>query len=318
MSGHSKWATTKRKKAKTDVARAKAWNKLIKEISIAAKLGGGNPDANPRLRAAILKCKSQSLPTKNIESAIAKGTGANSGTEMTEPLYEGRGPAGIAIMVQCMTDNKVRTVAEIRNIFNKNNGSMGESGSVSWAFTYKGVIVVDAEKYPEDQVMDLVLEAGAEDMSTEDGVHEISTSPEAFDAVSKALEAANIEMMSAELSYVPNDPVKLGHDDAVKLLKLIDKFEDHDPITCNLKPFKADCLKSSRFFVIDLTSTKNLKGAFLKRCFEGACLYIKGKGEIHEYSKILAPVLLDCCITFLGELRYGFQSTISCSSSDES
>ena len=213
MSGHSKWATTKRKKAKTDVARAKAWNKLIKEISIAAKLGGGNPDANPRLRAAILKSKSQSLPTKNIESAIAKGTGANSGTEMTEPLYEGRGPAGIA---------KVRTVAEIRNIFNKNNGSMGESGSVSWAFTYKGVIVVDAEKYPEDQIMDLVLEAGAEDMSTEDGVHEISTSPEAFDAVSKALENAGIEMMSAELSYVPNDPVKLGHDDAVKLLKLID------------------------------------------------------------------------------------------------
>ena len=134
MSGHSKWATTKRKKAKTDVARAKAWNKLI----------------------AILKSKSQSLPTKNIESAIAKGTGANSGTEMTEPLYEGRGPGGIAIMVQCLTDNKVRTVAEIRNIFNKNNGSMGESGSVSWAFTYKGVIIVDAEKYPEDQVMDLV------------------------------------------------------------------------------------------------------------------------------------------------------------------
>ena len=213
MSGHSKWATTKRKKAKTDVARAKAWNKLIKEISIAAKLGGGNPDANPRLRAAILKSKSQSLPTKNIESAIAKGTGANSGTEMTEPLYEGRGPGGIAIMVQCLTDNKVRTVAEIRNIFNKNNGAMGESGSVSWAFTYKGVIIVDAEKYPEDKVMDLVLEAGAEDMSTEDGVHEISTSPEAF-----------------EITYVANDPVKLGHDDAQKLLKLIDKFEDHDDV----------------------------------------------------------------------------------------
>ena len=230
MSGHSKWATTKRKKAKTDVARAKAWNKLIKEISIAAKLGGGNPDANPRLRAAILKSKSQSLPTKNIESAIAKGTGANSGTEMTEPLYEGRGPGGIAIMVQCLTDNKVRTVAEIRNIFNKNNGSMGESGSVSWAFTYKGVIIVDAEKYPEDQVMDLVLEAGAEDMSTEDGVHEISTTPEAFDAVSKALEAAGIEMMSAEITYVANDPVKLGHEDAQKLLKLIDKFEDHDDV----------------------------------------------------------------------------------------
>lgn len=230
MSGHSKWATTKRKKAKTDVARAKAWNKLIKEISIAAKLGGGNPDANPRLRAAIIKSKSQSLPTKNIESAIAKGTGANGGADVVEPLYEGRGPAGIAIMVQCMTDNKVRTVAEIRNIFNKNGGAMGESGSVTWAFTYKGVIVVDAEKYPEDQVMDLVLEAGAEDMSTEDGVHEISTTPDAFDAVTRALEGAGIEMMSAEITYVANDPVKLGHDDAVKLLKLIDKFEDHDDV----------------------------------------------------------------------------------------
>lgn len=230
MSGHSKWATTKRKKAKTDVARAKAWNKLIKEISIAAKLGGGNPDANPRLRAAIIKSKSQSLPTKNIESAIAKGTGANGGADVTEPLYKGRGPAGIAIMVQCMTDNKVRTVAEIRNIFNKNGGAMGETGSVTWAFTYKGMIVIDAEKYSEDQVMDLVLEAGADDMSTEDGIHEVSTSPEAFDAVTRALEGAGIEMMSAEITYVANDPVKLGHDDAVKLLKLIDKFEDHDDV----------------------------------------------------------------------------------------
>lgn len=230
MSGHSKWATTKRKKAKTDVARAKAWNKLIKEISIAAKLGGGNPDANPRLRAAVLKAKSQSLPTKNIESAIAKGTGANSGADMTEPMYEGRGPGGIAILVKCMTDNKVRTVASVRNIFNKNGGSMGESGSVAWAFTYKGVVVVDAEKYTEEQVMDLVLEAGAEDMSTEDGVHEISTSPEAFDGVTKALEAANIEMLSAELSYVPNDTVKLEGSDAEKLLRLIEKFEDDEDV----------------------------------------------------------------------------------------
>lgn len=230
MSGHSKWATTKRKKAKTDVARAKAWNKLIKEISIAAKLGGGNPDANPRLRAAVLKAKSQSLPTKNIESAIAKGTGANSGADMTEPMYEGRGPGGIAILVKCMTDNKVRTVASVRNIFNKNGGSMGEAGSVAWAFTYKGVVVVDAEKYTEEQVMDLVLEAGAEDMSTEDGVHEISTSPESFDGVTKALEAANIEMLSAELSYVPNDTVKLEGSDAEKLLRLIEKFEDDEDV----------------------------------------------------------------------------------------
>ncbi|MEE0876360.1 MAG: YebC/PmpR family DNA-binding transcriptional regulator [Fibrobacteraceae bacterium] len=230
MSGHSKWATTKRKKAKTDVARAKAWNKLIKEISIAAKLGGGNPDSNPRLRAAILKAKSQSLPTKNIDSAIAKGTGATSGADVTEPMYEGRGPGGIAILVKCMTDNKVRTVADVRNIFNKNGGSMGEAGSVAWAFSYKGVILLDAEKYSEEQIMDLVLEAGAEDMETEENVHEVSTTAETFDAVTKALEAAGIEMMSAELSYVPNDTVKLESADAKKLLALIDKFEDNDDV----------------------------------------------------------------------------------------
>jgi YebC/PmpR family DNA-binding regulatory protein len=230
MSGHSKWATTKRKKAKTDVARAKSWNKLIKEISIAAKLGGGNPDTNPRLRAAILKGRSQSLPAKNIDSAIAKGTGANSGAAMDEPMYEGRGPAGVAIMVRCMTDNKVRTVASVRNIFNKNGGMMGESGSVAWAFTYKGVVVVDATKYTEDAVMNIVLEAGATDMSTEDGVHEISTEPDTFEAVTRALEKANIEMMSAELTYVPNDTVKLESSDAKKLLHLIDKFEDDEDV----------------------------------------------------------------------------------------
>ncbi|PWL03192.1 YebC/PmpR family DNA-binding transcriptional regulator [Hallerella porci] len=230
MSGHSKWATTKRKKAKTDVARAKAWNKFIKEISIAAKLGGGNPDSNPRLRAAILKAKSQSLPAKNIESAIAKGTGEGKDVVMEEPIYEGRGPGGVAIFVKCMTDNKTRTVSNIRNIFNKNGGSLGEAGSVSWAFTHKGVIDVDAEKYPEDKVMDTALEAGADDMTTEDGVHEISTTPESFDAVTKALEAAGIEMLSAEISYIPNDPVKLEHADAQKLLKIIDKFEDDDDV----------------------------------------------------------------------------------------
>ncbi len=134
MSGHSKWATIKRKKAKTDVGRATAWNKLIKEISVAAKMGGGNPDANPRLRTAILKAKGQSLPAKNIESAIAKGIGGNSGANMEEPMYEGYGPAGCAILVQCLTDNRTRSVADIRNIFSKNGGNMGTEGSVSWNF----------------------------------------------------------------------------------------------------------------------------------------------------------------------------------------
>ncbi|HHX14635.1 MAG TPA: YebC/PmpR family DNA-binding transcriptional regulator [Fibrobacter sp.] len=230
MSGHSKWATIKRKKAKTDVGRAKAWNKLIKEISIAAKSGGGSVDTNPRLRVAVLKAKSQSLPAKNIESAISKAIGSSSDADMTEPMYEGRGPGGTAILVSCMTDNKVRTVAEIRNLFNKNGGSMGESGSVAWAFTYKGVILIDAEKHPEDQVMDIALEAGLSDMSSEENVHELSTTPEAFESVTKALEEANIEMISAELAFVPNDCVKLNREEAQKLLKLIDKFEDNDDV----------------------------------------------------------------------------------------
>ena len=230
MSGHSKWATIKRKKAKTDVGRANAWNKLIKEISVAAKMGGGNPDGNPRLRVAILKAKGQSLPARNIESAIAKGVGGNSGENMVEPMYEGYGPNGTAILVQCLTDNRTRSVADVRNIFNKNGGNMGAEGSVSWSFKHKGIIVVDAEKFPEDKVMDLVLEAGADDMSTEDGSHQIETSVENFEAVTKALEAANIEMISADLTYIPENTVKLEGEDVQKMLKIIEKLEDNEDV----------------------------------------------------------------------------------------
>jgi len=230
MSGHSKWATIKRKKAKTDVGRAKAWNKLIKEISVAAKMGGGNPDANPRLRAAILKAKGQSLPAKNIESAIAKGIGGNSGANMEEPMYEGYGPNGCAILVQCLTDNRTRSVADVRNIFNKNGGNMGEQGSVSWTFKRKGVIVIDAAANPEDKVMDLVLEAGATDMSTQDDVHEIETTPESFESVTKALENAKIEMLSAELTYIPETTVKLEGEDAQKLMRMIERLDDNEDV----------------------------------------------------------------------------------------
>jgi len=230
MSGHSKWATIKRKKAKTDVGRANAWNKLIKEISVAAKMGGGNPDANPRLRTAILKAKGQSLPAKNIESAIAKGIGGNSGANMEEPLYEGYGPNGCAILVQCLTDNRTRSVADVRNIFAKNGGNMGEQGSVSWSFKKKGIIIVDAASAPEDKIMDLVLEAGATDMATEDSVYEIETTPEAFEAVTKALENAKIEMLSAEITYAPENTVKLDNEAAQKLLKMIERLEDNDDV----------------------------------------------------------------------------------------
>jgi len=230
MSGHSKWATIKRKKAKTDVGKAKVWNKLIKEISVAAKMGGGNPDANPRLRTAILKAKGQSLPAKNIESAIAKGIGGASGANMEEPMYEGYGPNGCAILVQCLTDNRTRSVADVRNIFSKNGGNMGEQGSVSWSFKKKGIIVVDAAAYSEDKVMDLVLEAGATDMATADDVHEIETTPEAFDAVTKALEKAQIEMLSAEITYTPENTVKLEGDDVQKLLRIIERLEDNEDV----------------------------------------------------------------------------------------
>jgi YebC/PmpR family DNA-binding regulatory protein len=230
MSGHSKWATIKRKKAKTDVGRANAWNKLIKEISVAAKMGGGNSDANPRLRAAILKAKGQSLPAKNIESAIAKGVGGNSGANMEEPMYEGYGPNGCAILVQCLTDNRTRSVADVRNIFSKNGGNMGEQGSVSWSFKKKGIIIVDAASYPEDKVMDLVLESGATDMATEDAVYEIETTSETFETVTKALENAKIEMLSAEITYVPENTIKLEGEDAQKLLKMIERLEDNDDV----------------------------------------------------------------------------------------
>ena len=230
MSGHSKWATIKRKKAKTDVGRAKAWNKLIKEISVAAKMGGGNPDANPRLRVSILKAKGQSLPAKNIESAIAKGVGGTSGSNMEEPMYEGYGPNGCAILVKCLTDNRTRSVADIRNIFNKNGGNMGSEGSVSWSFKHKGIIVIDAAAYPEDKVMDLVLNAGADDMATNDGVYEIETSPETFEAVAKALENASIEMISADLTYIPENTIKLAGEDTQKMLKIIEKLEDNEDV----------------------------------------------------------------------------------------
>ncbi|NLB62668.1 MAG: YebC/PmpR family DNA-binding transcriptional regulator [Fibrobacter sp.] len=230
MAGHSKWANIKRKKAKTDVARAKVWNKLLKEITVAAKLGGGDPDANPRLRAAILKGRGQSLPMKNIEGAIDKAVGNTDANNMEEPMYEGYGPEGTAILVKCMTDNRTRTVAEVRNAFNKNGGNMGEPGSVAWGFAHQGVIIIDASVYEEEQVMDVVLEAGALDMTSVDGVFEVITEVEQFNAVSAALENAKIDMLSAELAYNHSTPVQLEGESVQVLMKLIEKLEDLDDV----------------------------------------------------------------------------------------
>jgi YebC/PmpR family DNA-binding regulatory protein len=230
MSGHSKWATIKRKKEKTDTARAGAWNKLIKEISIAAKLGGADPEINPRLRAAILKSKGQSLPNKNIESAIKKGTGGGMSDNVEEPLYEGYGPCGTAFLVQVLTDNKTRSVADVRNAFNKNGGNMGEPGSVAWGFKYQGVILIDKASVTEDELMELVLEAGADDLDTESDVFEIKSDPANFPQVAKAIENKGIEMLSAELTYTPVNTIKISGADIDKINKLVDKLEDLEDV----------------------------------------------------------------------------------------
>ena len=230
MSGHSKWATIKRKKAKTDQARAGAWNKFIKEISVAAKMGGGDPDVNTRLRAAMLKAKSQSMPVKNIESAIKKGLGATDAAAMDELMYEGYGPEGTALIVRCLTDNKTRTVADVRNCFNKNGGNMGEPGSVAWGFDHKGVIIITEDKISEDDLFDLVIEAGADDIVTDGGIHEISTSPEEFLNVVKVLDEKGIESESSELSYVPQTPVKVTPEIGKVLMKIVEKLEDNEDV----------------------------------------------------------------------------------------
>jgi YebC/PmpR family DNA-binding regulatory protein len=230
MSGHSKWATIKRKKAKTDSSKAKAWNKLIKEIAIAAKMGGGDPESNPRLRNSILKAKSQSLPAKNIESAIKKGLGGNDGEVMDQLLYEGYGPAGTAFMVSVLTNNKTRTVAEIRNTFNKNGGNMGEPGSVSWGFKNLGQILVEKSQSSEDELFEIATEAGADDINLQDDVFEIRTSPETFYEVHKALEQRNIEILNAELTQISETLVKVEGEDAEKVLKLVEKLEDNEDV----------------------------------------------------------------------------------------
>lgn len=230
MSGHSKWATIKRKKEKTDVARAKSWNKLINEIVVAAQMSGGDPETNPRLRAAILKSKGQSLPAKNIESAIKKGIGDNDGKVMSELMYEGHGACATAFLVSVLTDNKTRSVADVRNAFSKTGGNMGEVGSVAWAFKHQGIIIVDGTVMEEDDMMELVLEAGADDFSAEEGVYEISTTPEDFMKVVKVLEENKIEMMSAELTYTPENTVDITAKDADKIQRLVDKLEDLDDV----------------------------------------------------------------------------------------
>ena len=229
MSGHSKWATIKHKKAALDSKRGKVFTRLIKEIQIAAR-NGGDPDANPRLRTAIVAAKAVSMPAENIKRAVMRGTGELEGGQIDEILFEGYGPGGAAVLVNVATDNRNRTVSEIRHLFSKNGGNLGEQGSVAWMFERKSQIVVDAEKSSEDQLMGVVLDAGAEDIRDQGGAFEIISAPEAHEAVLQTLEKAGISNESAEIAMVPKNTMKLEGKTAQAMLKLYDALEEHDDV----------------------------------------------------------------------------------------
>ncbi len=230
MSGHSKWHSIKHKKAKVDAQRGKIFTRLIKELTVAARMGGGDPESNARLRTAMATAKAANMPANNIERAIKKGTGELPGVTYEEITYEGYGPAGVAIMVDTMTDNKNRTVAEIRYIMGKNGGNVSANGCVAWMFHSKGIIIVEAEGVDEDELLEISLEAGAEDMTNEDGMFQITTDPASFEDVRSALEEAGVDMESAELSKIPENTVEVSEKDAPKVLRLMDALENHDDV----------------------------------------------------------------------------------------
>jgi YebC/PmpR family DNA-binding regulatory protein len=230
MSGHSKWHTIKHKKGALDAKRGKIFTKLIKEITVAARTGGGDEAANARLRKAVSDAKAANMPNDTIARAIKRGTGAEDGVTYDEITYEGYGPGGVAIMIDSMTDNRNRTVAEIRHIFGKNGGNMGASGSVSYLFDKKGYIVVDKSVKSEDDLFEIVTDAGAEDLRDDEDNFEIITAPENFDAVLNAVKNAGIEPQLAEIEMVPQNYVKLAGNEARQMLKLMEALEDHDDV----------------------------------------------------------------------------------------
>jgi len=230
MSGHSKWSTIKHKKGAKDAKRGKIFTKLIKEITVAARLGGGDIKANPRLRTAVLTARQNSMPADNIERAIKKGTGELEGVTYEEVTYEGYGPGGVAILVHTLTDNRVRTVAEIRNMLTKHGGNMGAAGSVGYIFTKRGLIAIERKDIDEDQVMETALEAGAEDVREAGDLLEVLTAPETFDDVREALAKANVATASAEITMIPSSTVNVSGHSAQTLLKLLELLEDHDDV----------------------------------------------------------------------------------------
>ncbi|OGJ86082.1 MAG: transcriptional regulator [Candidatus Raymondbacteria bacterium RifOxyA12_full_50_37] len=230
MSGHSKWATIKRKKGALDAKRGQVFTKIIREITTAARLGGGDPDGNPRLRLAVDKAKENNMPAKNVETAIAKGSGTLEGVSYEENTYEAYAAGGVAVIIEALTDNKNRTVSEIRHIIEKGGGNLGTSGSVAWMFKSQGSIVVAKSAIGEDQLMELVLEAGADDMEVSDDAYEIKTAQENYHQVKMALEAKKIPIISSAITKAPSNTVKVSGPEASKVLKLIEALEEHEDV----------------------------------------------------------------------------------------
>ncbi len=229
MSGHSKWHSIKHKKAATDAKRGKIFTRMIKEITIAAKQGGGDVDSNPRLRTAIDNAKAANMPNDNIKKAVLRGTGELEGVNYEEISYEGYGPGGVAIIIECLTDNKNRTVAEVRHTLGKYNGNLGESGCVGWMFSKKGLILVSKEKIEEDELMEIILENGAEDLTDDDDNHIVTTTPENLSQVTDAIKS-KVEILSSEISMIPSTYIKLEEKQAHQMLKLLDKIEEIDDV----------------------------------------------------------------------------------------
>jgi YebC/PmpR family DNA-binding regulatory protein len=230
MSGHSKWASIKHKKALVDAKRGKVFTKFIREITVAAKTGGGDPASNPRLRLAVSSAKAANMPSDNIERAIKKGTGELESVSYEEVTYEGYGPQGVAVLVHCLTDNKNRTAAEIRNVFSKKKGNLAGTGSVAWIFEKKGFFVVDTASIKEDQLMETVVNAGAEDLAKADNKYEVTCAPADFEAVKKALDDAKIKYDSAQIQMIPKNLAAVGANEGRQVLELIDALEDHDDV----------------------------------------------------------------------------------------
>jgi YebC/PmpR family DNA-binding regulatory protein len=231
MSGHSKWSTIKHKKGAADAKRGKVFTRIIKEMTVAARLGGGDINGNPRLRAAVAEAKANNMPKDNVERAIKRGTGEIEGVSYEEVTYEGYGPGGVALMVEAMTDNTNRTTPEIRHMFEKAGGNMGTPGSVRFQFDRKGYFSIEKKAADEDKLMEIVLEAGADDLQTDDpDTYEVYTSPEAFEQVRQALEKNNIPTLEAKLGQIPSNYVKLDEQKAKAMLRLLEMLDDHDDV----------------------------------------------------------------------------------------